>query len=177
MEANNPNQHHTAIREALSLLLETEHTHYQSLLDLLAQEKELLTQRDLDSFTVVLEHKQKAITRLTELARQRDLLLNAAGAEVSKDGMEKLLSDLDTHHEDGPDSEELMATLRVHWQDIIELAEKCRHLNEVNARIASRARSTGQTILDILSGRNGTNLYTPTGRSAQARPQGPVVKA
>lgn len=136
-------------------LLKAEHIGYSSLLDVLQREKQLLIERDFDTFAQVLEDKHRLVTQLDQLAEHRLKVLEALKFEQSELGMQALL-------ERQPEYGRL--ELEQTWQDIKAQVKQCNIQNEVNSKIAHRAQTTSRQILNILKGApNSQPLYDKTG--------------
>lgn len=118
-------------------------TDFTQLLETLEAERAALTERSPEALERVVPAKE---TLCAQIARDQQTLLGALGH--------------------GPAAEpEGMGTLR-------ELARRCRSENAVNGRIVNRARQTNKTLLGLLTGEPGADLYQPAGHDlpVSARP-------
>ncbi|MBL4682326.1 MAG: flagellar protein FlgN [Pseudomonadales bacterium] len=149
-------------------LLETELSHYESLKSLLQQERELLVNREIEEFTVLLSRKHVLLSKLEEDNQARCQLLRAQQLPVNKSGVETLISNLTSEEAD---------ISRGHWQKLNSLIDECARLNDINARITHRAQSSSQQILNLLRGESaGFELYSKKGESRHRTGPLPITK-
>lgn len=107
--------------------------HLTALLDILLIEREALTGTAPDALHEIIARKE---TVCAEVAEQQEALLAGLAPHTTL-----------------PDS---MSELR-------ELAQRCREENILNGRIANRAKHTTRTLLGILTGDSGADLYEKPG--------------
>lgn len=116
--------------------------HLTKLLDILLAERQALTGTAPDTLHEIIASKEAACA---EIAAQQDTLLAGLAPHTTL-----------------PDS---MSELR-------ELAQRCQQENNLNGRIANRAKRTNRTLLGILTGDSGGDLYEKPGmeRAPSAAP-------
>lgn len=115
---------------------------FSVLLEVLLAERDALVGTSPDELQAIVARKE---TLCADIARRQQSLLDALQPATIL-----------------PDS---MAELRM-------LADRCRSENALNGRIASRARRTTQTLLGILTGDTGGDLYDRPGQPREARAAG-----
>lgn len=107
--------------------------HLTALLDILLAERQALSGTAPDELHDIIARKEAACA---EIAAQQDVLLAGLAPDTVL-----------------PDS---MSELR-------ELAQRCQQENILNGRIANRAKRTNRTLLGILTGDSGGDLYEKPG--------------
>lgn len=107
--------------------------HLTALLDILLAERQALTGTAPDELHEIIARKESVCA---EVAEQQEALLAGLAPQTTL-----------------PDS---MSELR-------QLAERCQQENLLNGRIANRARRTNRTLLGILTGDSGADLYEKPG--------------
>lgn len=128
---------------------------YTELLELLQSEKQLLVNRDFDTFAAVLERKHALLTVLDAQTKLRLNLLTSRKLSSDETGMQALIEQQPEYGRE---------TLIANWADLKKIVMKCNRQNEVNAKIAHRAQTTSRQILNILKGAPiSTNLYGKSG--------------
>ena len=128
---------------------------YTELLELLNSEKQLLVNRDFDTFAAVLERKHTLLTQLDQQTKQRVNLLTSLKLNADEAGMQTLI---ERQPEFGRD--ETISS----WAELKTLVKSCNRQNEVNSKIAHRAQTTSRQILNILKGAPmSTSLYGKSG--------------
>lgn len=129
------------------------------LLKTLAEEKRLLTGRDMAALNELDARKREQLSQTEHLEQQRRELCRRIGIAPEQGAMDYLINDLAaTGHEN------LQRTLRTHWQRLRELVGQCRDANEVNGQIAQFKQRQLQHLLGILrNGGSGGMTYDPNG--------------
>ncbi len=149
-------------------LIRSELTGYQSLLELLAEERQLLVNREFDDFIVLLGNKHDMLQHLEQNGEQRAEILKQNELSVDKEGLSELFARLPA------DQEEI---IRQDWAQLNGLIDKCAEQNEVNARIAHRAQATTHQILNILRGDpENLSLYGKAGKRDERGKPLPITK-
>lgn len=153
----------TASNDSIAALIHSELTGYQTLLELLTEERHLLVKRDFDAFIVLLGNKNDLLQTLEYNNEQRTRLLEEKNLPINKQGMLALFDTL-------PDIPSRM--VRQDWDQLNVMLKRCTELNEINARIAHRAQATTHQMLNILRGDpDGFSLYGKKGtRDEHSKP-------
>lgn len=126
------------------------------LLQLLKQEQAALVDADVERLSTLTGEKAKLAAQMSELAKQRHGLLDAAGFEASEAGMKAWL-----------ESAHASAADRKAWNDLLALVHEANELNRVNGLLIGQHIARNQAALNILQG-NAENggMYGPNGQSA-----------
>jgi len=122
---------------------------------LLMDEKSALEKRDIDAIKQISEKKSELVDVLAMRANKRSEILSAFGLSNDESGIYQLF--------DGAPRNRLDQA----WPELKIELKSCQDANEVNSKIASRARSSMQQILKIVQGKSEKpNLYNPLGSTA-----------
>jgi len=136
-------------------LLDAELSCYQSLIDTLEEERQVLINRDFERYTRLLEQKHGLLTALESDNQKRCDLLRKHALPINKAGIEALIAAL-------PVAEQNQVELK--WQRLNAFIDDCARLNDINARITHRAQSSTHQMLNLLRGESsGFELYGKKG--------------
>lgn len=123
----------TVIREALDSARQLEAT--------LADERTALEDRDAEKLNEAGNRKQQDLVRLERLDGQRRHLLTEYGYPEHEGGVETVLSACPDGH-----------PLALMWQELAEIAGRCRDTNATNGAIVHLRRRQVARALDVLRG-------------------------
>ncbi|MCZ6644218.1 MAG: flagellar export chaperone FlgN [Gammaproteobacteria bacterium] len=134
------------------------HAHAGALLELLEREREALINRDIEALEKITDKKEVVCSTLASIQSQ-------FAARTIKDH----LSDIPIQQR---------SSLVTQYEQLIELIESCKHLNQVNGKITHRSQQSNLAMLKMLTG-EVNSLYEQHGRSQTDRPRmnTPIVKA
>lgn len=122
--------------ERVAAVLDDSIEEARGLRDALAAERTALEERDPDALERVLGTKTAHLEKLTALDTERQSLFAAAGIEPLGDGPPALQD----------------AAIGVRWQQLIELADVCRTLNQANGFVIRARQSRVDARLKIIRG-------------------------
>ena len=138
-------------------LIQKESSELERLLVILQEEKALLSQPNPDVLVPHNDRKEELLKKIEAHDQERDELMNMAGFESNKAGLEAFLA---TQRADAATYESLLK----HFQMLVK---DCAHLNQVNnAIVQSRLRYTQQTIALLHGQELSFNQYDKDGVSA-----------
>jgi flagella synthesis protein FlgN len=127
-----------------------------NLLQLLEQEQAHLVDADVDGLSRLTEEKAKTAAQMSELAKHRHGLLEAAGFALSESGMQAWLN-----------SPAATAADRQSWTELLELAQSAKEQNRLNGLLITQHMARNQSALNILQGNSQSGaIYGPNGQSA-----------
>ncbi|MBL4711673.1 MAG: flagellar protein FlgN [Gammaproteobacteria bacterium] len=129
-------------QQEISQLLQTEVDCVNSLLESLHQEYEALAEQHAEALEIVVRDKQEKIQQLESITRQREKLLN------SLSNVSVTIDQKNNKHYIFRDDKKSTAL----WDELVNVAEKCRDKNRVNGSIVETASRQSQHALDILRG-------------------------
>lgn len=140
--------------------LETDISACESLITLLEQEREALSNRDMDALDTIIEGKAAQLKQLETSAQSRTawarqyLGNDTGGLEEIKNAWQNLLEDA------------AIPQLKERWETLKELQTTCKEKNEANGKILARNQKTFKRLLDIIRGQTATpDLYSAAGKS------------
>ncbi len=139
---------------ALARLLEEEISILTELSQLLEREHSIIaTRQPVDVLDQACQLRQLRMGALLNLEEERRSLLRAANLPDTHQGIDQLLTNLS----EGP-------RLRQRWKKALELASRCRDLNDRNgALVAARLRRV-EGMLEVMTGDVGSpRVYGPRG--------------
>lgn len=147
--------------------LQAELQHSEQLAQLIASERQALTQADSEALATCIGQKQPIILQLEQLSRQRDRLLNMAGFPTGKSGMEAFIAN--QQEDDAIALQQLLILLR-------KTARHCREQNQINGGIVNVNRQYLLRALTILRGRDPeSSAYGPGGEYTSAVVRQPLI--
>ena len=144
-----------------SLILE--HKAMQLLIDLIKQEQTQLIEADIDGLKNTTVAKSKVANEMSELAKQRDNALAAAGFSTKKNAMDAWLKTAN------PDAKK-------QWEELLSLTKSAKELNRINGILIAKHMSHNQNALAALhAAPPGGNVYGPNGQSTEKPRSGRLV--
>lgn len=120
---------------ALLSLLKNIQQHSQLLINCLKQEKQALTDNQLDKLIQIASEKQMLLDQLNQLDKQR-------AASSTNENFNDFIADSDNQ------------PLIKQWDLTRQSISECQQRNEINGRLINKRSQINQDILSILSGRN-----------------------
>lgn len=131
---------------------------YQSL----ENEYDVLAKQHAEALEEVVRIKQERINQLELISKQREKLLVSFKVSNPEE------NDQSQHYDFGADKE--LAAL---WDELVEIAEKCRDKNRVNGSIVELVSRQSRHALNILHGilpdtSSSSELYDNTGQATKA---------
>ncbi len=155
--------------DAITHLISKDVTEYQELTEILVEERQLLVGREFDAFTQLLGRKHELLESLEQNNQVRVKLLQDKELPVNKSGLLKLFDALPSAEAD---------SIQRAWALLNDLIDRCKELNDINARIAHRAQSTTHHLLNILKGEvGGFTLYGKDGIPDEHGKALPITRA
>jgi flagellar biosynthesis/type III secretory pathway chaperone len=155
--------------DAITHLISKDVAEYQELTQILGEERQLLIGREFDAFTELLGRKHVLLQTLEQNNQVRVKLLLDNELPVDKSGLLKLFEALPSAEAD---------SIQRAWALLNDLIDRCKHLNEINARIAHRAQATTHHVLNILKGEaGGFTLYGKDGTPDEHGKALPITRA
>ncbi len=147
------------IKQVFKKEIECAHMLLQSL-DL---EYEALAKQHADALEEVVHIKQQRINQLELISRQREKLLVSYKVSNTEDDDQP-----NNHYQFGADTE-----LNALWDELVNIAEKCRDKNRVNGSIVELVSRQSRHALDILHGilpdtSSISELYDNTGQATKS---------
>ena len=134
--------------EFLSQELDRLLTHTNELFDLLAREREALTGRDINSLSEIIERKESACR-----------VLATAQSQFESRSISDWLLEIPSDRRSELDGQ---------YEQLLEMAESCKRLNQVNGKITHRSQQSNIALLKVLTGELEP-LYEQHGRSQPNR--------
>lgn len=117
--------------------------------------------------------KVAALKRFEELEQERRLLCQGYGDRTA---FEKLIDALDRQSASAPGGTfgPGAPSLRSSWQQLLEIAGRCRAANQANGLIVSIRQTQIRQLLGVLRGNGGAQTY---GRSGESSPASGLARA
>lgn len=147
------------IKQVFQQEIESAHMLFQSL----NLEYEALAEHHADALEEVVRNKQERINQLEQISRKREqLLVSFKKTKVEEDGQHS------KYYHFGNNKE--LAQL---WDELVDIAEKCRDKNRVNGSIVELVSRQSRHALDILQGilpntSTMSELYDNTGQATKS---------
>jgi flagellar biosynthesis/type III secretory pathway chaperone len=155
--------------DAITQLIGKDVAGYQELAEILGEERQLLIGREFDAFTRLLGRKHELLQSLEQNNQIRVKLLRDKELPVNKTGLLELFDGLPTAEAD---------SIHRAWTLLNDLIDRCKQLNDINARIAHRAQTTTHHVLNILKGESGGfTLYGKDGSPDEHGKTLPITSA
>jgi len=143
-------QDNTALRQRLVTLLVTETQQLMAFVSILEQEREILTQSDVEPLFEMANSKAILARQLQQLANSRAAVLSQAGLSHTREGAENLLG----------------GKFGDIWQQYLKLAAQARDMNEHNGRVVTHRLAANHQALEILLAYSDQPaVYGPDGTS------------
>lgn len=137
------------------------------LLELIDEEFQALTERDLPRLEQLLGKKQPLLAQLSSHGTERSRLLVSLQLTADRAGLETLAS-----------RSALGAELLARSDELNALLEQCQSANLRNGRIVHTSQASVRNVLGILRGGSDTpNLYDSRGGTAKIASQRPLSQA
>ncbi len=147
----------TLIRHEISALTQ--------LLQLLDEEYTLLDGKQPDALQQLAQHKQQQLDALQQLSHRREYTMSQLGISPAEQA--------GLPFADGTD-------LQLLWQQMISLAQQCRHRNRINGSIVDTATRQTRQALEILRGAAGATpaaaLYDQHGHATTTPVKRPITQ-
>ncbi len=138
----------------------------EQLLELIDNEFQALTERDLDRLDTLLNDKQPLLALLQQHGSERSRLLEEAGLSADRDGLATLASNSSVGDQLLARSEALSALL-----------QRCQEGNLRNGRLIRANQASVRSVLGILRGAETPGLYDSRGSAARIAQQRPLSQA
>lgn len=138
----------------------------EQLLELIDNEFQALTERDLPRLDTLLNDKQPLLALLQQHGSERSRLLQAAGLSADRDGLAALASR-------SPQGGELLARS----EELSALLQRCQEANLRNGRLIRANQASVGSILGILRDGETPGLYDSRGGAARVAQQRPLSQA
>ena len=135
---NSTHNQQQVVRQVLQAEVDCAHLLLQSL----SQEYEALAEHHTATLEDVIRNKQETIKRLENATRQREKILASTEGVTVFDEHEK------NKHYQFNDNKQLIDL----WNELVDVAEKCRQKNRVNGSIVEVVSRQSRHALDILQG-------------------------
>lgn len=149
-----PTADHSALRQRLQTLLVAETQQVRDFIVVLEQERQILSERDVEPLFALSEQKNHYARILQQAADTRTALLAQAGLKHDKAGIETLLG-----AQDNPA-----------WLNYLNAVNAARQLNQSNGKLLTERLSHNHQALAILMAHSDQpTVYGPDG-SARTRP-------
>lgn len=132
------------------------------LLQSLELEYKYLKERQVDALEKVVREKHERILQLEQTSRQREKLINHLNTVAGN-----------TVHPGQPYTINGDEQFRVLWNELVDIAEKCRDRNRVNGRVVELASKQARNTMDILHGllpgsQSVSELYDHSGKATKS---------
>lgn len=149
-----PSSDNSALRQRLLSLLVAETRQVREFIVVLEQERKILGERDVEPLFALSEQKNRFARLLQQSADARTLLLNQAGLQHDKAGVENLLGDPE----------------HPAWGAYLKAVAEARTLNQANGKqLTERLAHNHQALAILMAHSDQPTVYGPDG-SARMRP-------
>ena len=138
----------------------------EQLLELIDNEFQALTERDLDRLDTLLNDKQPLLALLQQHGSERSRLLAEAGLSADRDGLATLASNSSV-------GDQLLARSEA----LSVLLQRCQEGNLRNGRLIRANQASVRSVLGILRGAETPGLYDSRGSAARIAQQRPLSQA
>jgi flagella synthesis protein FlgN len=139
-----------ASRQRLISLLGAERDLMRDFIAVLGQERETLSQTDMEPLFALSERKGQIVRQLDQLSAARVALFAQAGLPHDRDGIRKLLGDVGASA----------------WGEYLAVAEQARNINLENGRIITeRLKNNHQALAVLMAHADQPATYGPDGVS------------
>ncbi|MCC6916605.1 flagellar protein FlgN [Nitrosomonas sp.] len=141
-------------RDPLERILQQELENIHQFLELLENEQNLLASGNLDELALLVADKDRILDQFAKLDARRNHVLNEAGLPEGARGIKAWTS---------ADNNE--STVTRDWEELLDLAELAKQLNQANATItANWLQYTRQTLNALHEAAGRTTLYDTKGQ-------------
>jgi flagellar biosynthesis/type III secretory pathway chaperone len=140
------------VRQHLDRLLAEEAQLLAELKTVLEQETDIVRGDDTDAIQRIGSNRHRCVDRLSRIGTERLDTGRMLSFGTDRTGMEKLLDWVDP-----------TATLRIKWTANLELARRCKALNDRNGAIVAAKLDRVQQLLGKLRGATAPSVYSPKG--------------
>ncbi len=148
-------------QQRLALLIEAEAIQLSEFIELLQREEALLVSGETDALLALAQEKNERYRRLQRLSDDRSLLLGRLGRKPSNAAIQELCAGL--------------PRVLARWEEIRELAQQARELNQVNGTLIMERMAHNQAALAVLmSATDQPQLYDAEGHT-RARGGGRIL--
>ena len=141
-------------QQQLSQLLASELKDTYQLLEILYEEHQALGASDPDLISAISIKKLNALQQVEQHQVKRSQFLSDIGLPSNSKGIDSLIKRLPKE-----------SLITAQWQELMDVAEKLRHQNEINGGIIALTQRHITLALDILNGK--TNVTSTYGRRGQ----------
>ncbi|MDG9757374.1 flagellar export chaperone FlgN [Pseudomonas sediminis] len=138
----------------------------EQLLELIDNEFQALTERDLPRLDSLLNDKQPLLALLQQHGDERSRLLQSAGLSADRDGLAALAAG-------SAQGEQLLARS----EQLSALLQRCQDANLRNGRLIRANQASVGSVLGILRGGETPELYDSRGSAARIAQQRPLSQA
>lgn len=139
---------------ALAAAVHSERVSVQALVEVLAQERELLAAGETDRLADTTSRKRELLLHIAHLGEHRNRLLEKCGASTDRRGMENLLAA-------NPGADEA----RAEWRSLLEITQQAHRLNQQNGAFIETGMRANQQALSVLVSAASAGTYGPGGRT------------
>ncbi|MGH1472259.1 MAG: flagella synthesis protein FlgN [Cellvibrionaceae bacterium] len=141
-------------RTIIQQLIKKDFEDCETLLTLLLQEREALSDRNYDRYAESIDAKTEALKSIEKNSEDRYALLHSYSLPPTEGQWKKLIESIDDQE------------IQNEWKNLIEKLNECKHENEINGKLISRGKQTLGKLLNILRGQlDSTQVYTHTGKT------------
>jgi flagellar biosynthesis/type III secretory pathway chaperone len=140
------------VRRHLESLLSEEAQLLIELEAVLEQETDIVRGDDTDAIQRIGSNRHRCVDRLSRIGVERTDTVRMLCFSIDRTGMDKLIDWADP-----------TAALRVRWRANLELAHRCKALNDKNGAIVAAKLDRVQQLLGKLRGSTAPPVYSPKG--------------
>ncbi|VAW97415.1 hypothetical protein MNBD_GAMMA23-920 [hydrothermal vent metagenome] len=150
-------------------LLEDIANYLEQLFHALENEYTALSNNDLQAIESIAQEKTILMEQLEDLNKERHTLLEAAGLNLSENGIDDFLNS--STLADNP-------VLKTLWGNISSLSKQCEKQNNINGIIIENNKRHTENALSILQGKQQTTeLYSSKGQSIKMAKNQTLIRA
>jgi flagella synthesis protein FlgN len=147
------------MRQRLVSLLNAERDLIRDFITVLGQERETLSQKDMEPLFALSERKGQLVRQLDQLSSARVALFAQAGLPHNREGIQQLLGDVGAPA----------------WAEYLSVAEQARNINLENGRfITERLKNNHQALAVLMAHADQPAVYGPDGVS-RSRPNSRIL--
>lgn len=151
---------------ALLDLFTTDIGNAEQLLELIDNEFQALTERDLPRLDSLLNEKHPLLALLQQHGNERSRLLQSAGLSADREGLAALA-----------DKSSVGDQLLARSEELSALLQRCQEANLRNGRLIRANQASVGSVLGILRGAETPSLYDSRGSAARIAQQRPLSQA
>jgi flagella synthesis protein FlgN len=138
----------------------------EQLLELIDNEFQALTERDLPRLDTLLNEKQPLLALLQQHGNERSRLLQSAGLSADKEGLSALAG-----------TSSVGGQLLTRSEVLSALLQRCQEANLRNGRLIRSNQASVRSVLGILRGGETPGIYDSRGSTARIAQQRPLSQA